>query len=135
MTAQSNEALKQPPSRSWGQITPCYKDKLGVFVGKDCNTRALEVVSWEVLSLEYLGFQWDLVQELYQKLFLGIEITPSGEDLVFRGLKLMISDRGSKLVRSQGALVFIQVCIVTGWWELDFLRLDTLSVSAINWFC
>jgi len=75
-----------------------------------------------------VGFRPGVVSEV----FLGLGITLSGQDLVFKGLKLMISDRGSKLVRSQSALVCIQVCIVRGWWESDFLCLDTLSVSALN---
>lgn len=32
VTMQSKEALKQPSSKSWGQVTLCYKNKLDMFV-------------------------------------------------------------------------------------------------------
>lgn len=49
----------------------------------------------------------------------------------FRGANITFG-KGSKLVVSQGALVFTQVCKVRGWWESDVLCLDSFYVYVIN---
>lgn len=75
-----------------------------------------------------VGFTPGVIPEV----FLGLGIALPGQDLIFKGLKLLLPGRGSKLVMSQGALLLTQLCAERGGWESDGLCLDSPSVYVIN---
>lgn len=75
-----------------------------------------------------VGFTPGVIPEV----FLGLGIALPGQDLIFKGLKLLLPARGSKLVMSQGALLLTQLCAERGGWESDSLCLDSPSVYVIN---
>lgn len=75
-----------------------------------------------------VGFRPGVIPEV----FLGLVTSLPGQDLIFKGLKLLLLGRDSKVVMSQGALLLTQVCADRGWWESDGLCLDSSSVYVIN---
>lgn len=75
-----------------------------------------------------VGFTPGVIPEV----FLGLGIALPGQDLIFKGLKLLLPGRGSKLVMSQGALLLTQLCAERGGRESDSLYFDSLGVYVFN---